>query len=71
MAAKQPKTAGELATNLAPTNHPAAVWSVKADGQVLHPNDPAPPDTAHIELVDVTDHPWPTPTTDDQPTQDQ
>lgn len=69
--AKTTKTASELAATLAPTDHPAdTVWSLKADGQVLHPNDPAPADTAHIELVDVTDHPWHTPP-DDQPNPDQ
>lgn len=65
-APKTPKTAGDLAATLAPTDIPA-VWSVKADGQVIHPNDPAPADTTHLELVDVTDYPWPTPTPDEQP----
>lgn len=68
MAAK-PKTASELAATLAPTDHTPATWSVKADGQVLHPNDPPPADTAHLELVDVTDYPWPTPP-DQQPDQE-
>lgn len=69
MAAK-PKTAGELAATLAPTDpdHPA-VWSVKADGQVLQPGDPAPPTTAHLELIDVTDYPWHQTPPADQPDQ--
>lgn len=54
----KPNTAGDLATELAPTNTPA-IWSLKADGQVLHPTDPAPPPAATIEIIDVTDYPWP------------
>ncbi len=65
MASEKPKTAGDLATTLAPTDHPA-VWSVKADGQVLHPDDPAPPEPAHLELIDVTDYPWPHTTDEEQ-----